>query len=110
MGMTTTETSHQISVFDRARLPSTLWVYSTKVLSSDMRAKTYLLEHAVLVADAVAPPWQVQRGHGVDEARCQAPQPAIAQRSVLLSVPQRLQVVAQLLDGLAVCTCCGTQR
>ena len=52
-----------------------------------------LLEHAILVADAVAPARQVEGGHGVQEAGCQAAQASISQRCVLLRFPQRLQVI-----------------
>jgi hypothetical protein len=48
-----------------------------------------LREHAELVADAVAEAGQAQRGHGVEEARGQAAQTAVAQRGIGL---QRRQV------------------
>ena len=52
-----------------------------------------LLEHAILVADAVAPAGQVEGGHGVNKAGCQAAQASIAQRCILLCIPQRLQII-----------------
>mmetsp|Transcript_1099 Transcript_1099/g.3058 ORF Transcript_1099/g.3058 Transcript_1099/m.3058 type:complete len:928 (+) Transcript_1099:706-3489(+) len=61
-----------------------------------------LLEHAVLVADAVAPGGQVERGHGVQEAGRQAAQAAVAQRGVALLLADRLQVVAHLAQRLSV--------
>ena len=44
----------------------------------------YLSEHAVLVADPVAPGRQAEGRHGVQEAGCQAAKAPIAQRSVPL--------------------------
>ena len=65
-------------------------------------AGTDLLEHAILVADAVAPAGQVEGGHGIDEAGGQPAQAAVAESGVLLCIHQGLHVVAQLLEGLAV--------
>mmetsp|Transcript_40127 Transcript_40127/g.103876 ORF Transcript_40127/g.103876 Transcript_40127/m.103876 type:complete len:708 (-) Transcript_40127:720-2843(-) len=59
-----------------------------------------LPEHAVLVADTVAPGGQVESGHGVQKARCQAAQTAIAKRGVALLLHDGLQVVAHLMHGL----------
>ena len=52
-----------------------------------------LPEHAVLVPDAVPPGGQVQPGHGVQKARGQAAQAAVAQRRVALLLRQGLEVV-----------------
>ena len=59
-----------------------------------IRVVPYLTEHAVLVADAVTPSGQVEGGHGVEEARRQATQAAVAQSGIALQLCQRLQVVA----------------
>lgn len=64
-----------------------------------------LLEHAILVADAIAPAGQVQGGHRVNEAGSQAPQATISKGRILLCVHEGLQVVAQLLDCLTVGPC-----
>mmetsp|Transcript_12733 Transcript_12733/g.53542 ORF Transcript_12733/g.53542 Transcript_12733/m.53542 type:complete len:680 (+) Transcript_12733:784-2823(+) len=61
-----------------------------------------LLEHAVLVADAVAPRGQVERRHRIEEARGQAAQAAVAQRGVVLLLDDGLQVVAELRERLLV--------
>ncbi len=59
-----------------------------------------LLEHAVLVADAVAHAGQADGGDGIHEARRQPPQAAVAQRRVGLDLDQRVEVGAQLRAGL----------
>ena len=43
---------------------------------------TYLTEHAVGVADAIAPRGEVEGGHRVEKARCQAAEATVAQRSI----------------------------
>jgi hypothetical protein len=61
---------------------------------------TDLSEHAVAVADAVAPCRQVEGGHGVQEAGCQATQASIAQCCIPLLLCNRLKVVPQLTQRL----------
>mmetsp|Transcript_11860 Transcript_11860/g.25468 ORF Transcript_11860/g.25468 Transcript_11860/m.25468 type:complete len:216 (+) Transcript_11860:2817-3464(+) len=61
-----------------------------------------LAEHAVGVTDAIAPCWQVERGHRVQEACCQAAQTTIAQSCIALLLRDVLQVVSQLPQSLCV--------
>mmetsp|Transcript_9136 Transcript_9136/g.24626 ORF Transcript_9136/g.24626 Transcript_9136/m.24626 type:complete len:206 (+) Transcript_9136:1877-2494(+) len=56
-----------------------------------------LLEHAVLVTDAVAPAGKVQGCHGVQEASGQAPQATISESCVPLGFRDLLHLVAHLV-------------
>ena len=60
-----------------------------------------LVEEAVLVADAAPVPRQLQGRHGIDEARRQAPQAAVAQARVRLHGDDVVQVEAQIGQGAA---------
>jgi hypothetical protein len=51
-----------------------------------------LLEHAVVVADAVTASWQPQRGQGVEKTGCQTTETAVAQARVILFVNQLFQI------------------
>ncbi len=59
-----------------------------------------LLEDAKLVADAVAHRGDLQRGHGIEKAGGQPPQPAVAQPRFLLLLQQLVEVQPQLRDRL----------
>ena len=59
-----------------------------------------LMEHPVVVADAVAVSRQLERGHGVEEAGRQTAQPAVAQPRFLLQLADLLQVVTELEQRL----------
>mmetsp|Transcript_15868 Transcript_15868/g.40296 ORF Transcript_15868/g.40296 Transcript_15868/m.40296 type:complete len:476 (+) Transcript_15868:1271-2698(+) len=61
-----------------------------------------LAEHAVLVAQAVSPCGEILRRHRVQEARRKSPEPSISERGVALSLLDDLEVVAELLESLAV--------
>ena len=61
-----------------------------------------LLEKAVLVAQAVAPGGQVQRGDGVQEARGEAPEAAVTEAHVLLDGGAGLEVVPQRAERVRV--------
>ena len=64
-----------------------------------------LLEHAVVVANAVAKAGNIQRGHGIQKASGQAAQATVAQSSVGLQLGHRVDVYAKvgqsLFDALA---------
>jgi len=57
-----------------------------------------LAEHPVDVADAVAEGGDVEAGEAFHEARCQSPQPAIAERGVRLQFLQRGEIEPVLLQ------------
>ena len=57
-----------------------------------------LAEDAVVVTDAVPPGRQIQRRHGVQEARRKPAQAAVTQRRVVLIAVQLFQAVSQLLQ------------
>ena len=61
-----------------------------------------LLEHPVQVADAVAPRGVVERGERVEEARREPPEPAVAERRVLLLLEEVLETVPEARDRLGV--------
>ena len=61
-----------------------------------------LTEQAVLIADGAAHGRQIQRGQGVQEARGQTAQTAIAQRRFRLLVQHAAQGQAQLVEGLLI--------
>ena len=61
-----------------------------------------LLEHAVLIADAIAPRRQVESRHRVEEASGKAAKTAVAEGSVLLLLDQVLELVADLLERVLV--------
>jgi hypothetical protein len=63
---------------------------------------SYLAEHAVLVANAVPPRRQVERGHGVEEAGREAAEAAVAERGVALVFNDVFQVVPHFGQGFAV--------
>mmetsp|Transcript_26865 Transcript_26865/g.64093 ORF Transcript_26865/g.64093 Transcript_26865/m.64093 type:complete len:232 (+) Transcript_26865:2073-2768(+) len=56
----------------------------------------------MLVADAIPPRGEVERGHGVEEARGEAPEAAVAERRILLLLHHVLELVANLLESLLV--------
>ena len=58
-----------------------------------------LREHAVVVADAVAHAGHAHGGHGVQKARGQAPQAAVAQSGVGFQIDQRVEVDPELGAG-----------
>mmetsp|Transcript_6587 Transcript_6587/g.16993 ORF Transcript_6587/g.16993 Transcript_6587/m.16993 type:complete len:433 (-) Transcript_6587:446-1744(-) len=64
--------------------------------------RDHLAEHAVLVADAVAPGGQVEGGHGVEKAGGEPAQAAVTQRRVALRLLHLLQLVAEAVQGLLV--------
>jgi hypothetical protein len=59
-----------------------------------------LVEHSVVVADAVAVSRELERGHGIEKAGGQTAQPAVAQPRLLFQLPDLFQVVAQLEECL----------
>mmetsp|Transcript_36390 Transcript_36390/g.74689 ORF Transcript_36390/g.74689 Transcript_36390/m.74689 type:complete len:855 (+) Transcript_36390:63-2627(+) len=61
-----------------------------------------LLEHTVLIADAVTPRGEVERRHRVKEASSQAAETSVSKRSVLLLFNKILELVADLLKRLLV--------
>ena len=75
-------------------------------IMSEFRAD--LSEHAVLIADAVAPGRQVQGGHGVQEAGCQAAKASIAQSRISLLLDEILHSIAHVSHRLRVLQ--GTPR
>ena len=60
-----------------------------------------LLEDAVFIAQAVAHGRELHRGHGIEEAGRQAPEPAITQTRVGLLFEQLEPIEVLLLDGLS---------
>ena len=61
-----------------------------------------LLEHSVLVPEPVPHRRQLHRGHGVEKARGQTPEPAVAQPGVGFLLEQAEPIEGRLLDGLAL--------
>ena len=63
---------------------------------------THLLEHAIAVANTVAPTRQVQSGDGIKEAGSQAAQATVAQSRVALLLLHGLDVIAQGTQSIGV--------
>ena len=61
-----------------------------------------LLEQAVLVAEAVAPRGEIQRGDGVEEARGEAAETAVAESHVALHARGVLERIAEGAEGVGV--------
>ena len=59
----------------------------------------FLLEEAVAVAHAVAVAGDALVGHGVEEARGEATQAAVAERRIALVLLERLEVRTELFEG-----------
>jgi hypothetical protein len=59
-----------------------------------------LMEHSVVVADAVAVSRQLERGHGIEKAGRQTSQSAVAQSRFLFQIPDLLHVVTELEQRL----------
>ncbi len=57
-----------------------------------------LLEHTVVVADAVAAPWQAKRSQRVEEAGGQTPQATVAEAGVVLFVDQLFKIQPHLFQ------------
>ena len=72
------------------------WIF----IRSEFRAD--LSEHAVLIANAIAPGRQVQGGHGVQEAGCQAAKAPIAQSRISLLLDEILHSIAHVSHRLRV--------
>lgn len=61
-----------------------------------------LLEDTVLVAQTVAPAWQVEGSHTVDVAGCQSTETAVTKTGIALLVEQVLEIETQLASRLLV--------
>lgn len=68
----------------------------------DASRVAHLLEHAILVADAIAPARQVQGGHAIEEASSQTPKTTVSKRSIALGISSCLHTEAQLVEGVGI--------
>ena len=59
-----------------------------------------LAEHAVVVADAVAKAWNIERGHGVQKTGRQPPQAAVAQSRIRLQLTDGRHIHAKVQQRL----------
>jgi len=93
--------AHRVVHADTRKFPGRT-VFEPGVGRFDLAATLYaLLEHAELVADAVAEGRQLQCRHAVEEARGQAAEAAVAQRGVGLGGRQVLQRAGMRARGHA---------
>ncbi len=97
--------AHGLRVFVARQLPGVAQLQPVVVLLDLAAAFDLLLEHAEVVADAVADRGQLQRRQRVHEASRQAPEAAIAEARIALALQHLSQlqtVVGRQLDGSLV--------